>query len=239
MNSGGLQYICNVGVVERGTDIPRVGCVQMCTAVGSIVRWRQMIGRGSRVHPAVPDCIVIDHGGNISRHGFFEDEVLWSLDWSKRPSKEHSPQASVACPACAAMYRGGRCPCCGYEPKKKELLAQGLLFDGSELKEVKAKSGSTTELKKKSNEEILINCLYRAGKSGKNFKQALGMAYKTAENQGTQFRVPKRFTVAGKVFESIPRDDAGSTLRVAKSYPFTVGDYSESSNVYLTTNSDA
>lgn len=48
LNDGTIEYLCNVGVVERGTDIPRVGCVQMCTAVGNVVRWLQMIGRGSR-----------------------------------------------------------------------------------------------------------------------------------------------------------------------------------------------
>jgi superfamily II DNA or RNA helicase len=76
LNNGDIDYLCNVGVVERGTDIPRVGCVQMCTAVGNVVRWLQMIGRGSRVHPEVPDCLVIDHGGGIAKHGFFEDSIL-------------------------------------------------------------------------------------------------------------------------------------------------------------------
>ena len=56
LNAGDIQYICNVGVIERGTDIPRIGCVQLCTAIGSVVRYRQMVGRGSRVHPDVPDC---------------------------------------------------------------------------------------------------------------------------------------------------------------------------------------
>ena len=51
LNNGSLDYLCNVQVVERGTDIPRIACVQLCVAIGSVVRYRQMIGRGSRVHP--------------------------------------------------------------------------------------------------------------------------------------------------------------------------------------------
>jgi hypothetical protein len=58
LNQGEIEYICNVGVIERGTDIPRIGCIQLCTAIGSIVRYRQMIGRGSRPHPDVSDCCV-------------------------------------------------------------------------------------------------------------------------------------------------------------------------------------
>jgi len=75
LDNGTIEYLCNVGVVERGTDIRRVGCVQMCTAVGNVVRWLQMIGRGSRTHPEVPDCIVLDHGGGIAKHGFFDDVI--------------------------------------------------------------------------------------------------------------------------------------------------------------------
>lgn len=100
LNDGTIDYLCNVGVVERGTDIPRIGCVQMCTAVGNVVRWLQMIGRGSRVHPDVPDTLVLDHGNGIERHGFFEDSIPWTLDWSERPSKERVARPKIECPKC-------------------------------------------------------------------------------------------------------------------------------------------
>jgi superfamily II DNA or RNA helicase len=51
LNYHQIDYLCNVQVVERGTDIPGIQCVQLCVAIGSIVRYRQMVGRGSRVHP--------------------------------------------------------------------------------------------------------------------------------------------------------------------------------------------
>ena len=232
LNNGDIDYICNVGVIERGTDIPRIGCVQMCTAVGSIVRYRQMLGRGSRMHPEVDDCLILDHGSNIKRHGFFEDEVEWTLDWTHRATKEHTPKATVACPKCSAVYRGGKCRNCGYEPTKRDLISQGLKLDGTEMVEV-------TERKKKepgsvqTNEQILLSCLYRAGKSGKTFKQALGMAYAAAEKQGTRFVVPKHFEVAGKRFESIPYGSVLAKERVSSSYPFTIGNYSTEANPYF------
>lgn len=100
LNHHQIDYLANVQVVERGTDIPRVGCVQLCVAIGSVVRFRQMVGRGSRVHPAKTDCIVLDHGGNISRHGFFEDDPQWSLDITVKDAGEQGTRPTIECPRC-------------------------------------------------------------------------------------------------------------------------------------------
>lgn len=230
LNSGEIDYIANVGIVERGTDIPRIGCVQLCTAIGSLARYIQIAGRGARPHPEVEDCVLIDHASNIKRHGFVTDKINWSLDWTTRPSKSHSVRPSIECPQCSAIYRGGRCKSCGYEPRPKELKAQGLLFDGTELVEIKPKD---TGKKAKSPEDYLVSALYRAGRSGKTFASAVVMARQAAKKDGVEFRVPKRFTVAGKTYESIPYGDTGeSSRKVRDTYPFTVGQYDQDANPY-------
>ena len=218
LNTGIIDYLCNVGVVERGTDIRRVGCVQMCTAVGNVVRWLQMIGRGSRTHPEVPDCIVLDHGGGIAKHGFFEDFIPWTLDWSERPSKDHVARPKIECPRCQAVYRGGKCRSCGYEPSSGERKSQGLEFDGAELKEVSRKERSKPTAQ--SCEQIMISALYAAGKSGRTWKQALAIAYSKAKQQGTQFKVPKRFEVGGRVYKPVPYGSTDSSRRVRDLYDF-------------------
>jgi hypothetical protein len=59
------------------------------------------------------------------------------------------------------------------------------------------------------------------------------MARQAAQKDGVDFRVPKRFTVAGKVYESIPfGDKAESSRKVSMTYPFTSGNYKESDNPY-------
>lgn len=214
LNTGVIDYLCNVGVVERGTDIPRVGCVQMCTAVGNIVRWFQMIGRGSRLHPDVPDCIVLDHGGGL-KHGFFEDSIQWTLDWSCRPSKDHIARPRIECPRCKAVYRGGKCKNCGYEPTARERKSQGLEFDGTELKEVKPRERSKTK-EKQSSEQIMVSALYAAGRSNRTWKQALAIAYKDAAKQGVQFKVPKRFEVGGRVYSPVHYTDKLNAGRLVK-----------------------
>ena len=228
LNDGRIDYLCNVGVIERGTDIPRVGCVQLCTAIGSVVRYRQMIGRGSRVHPEVSDCIVLDHANNIRKHGFFEDDIDWTLEWGERPAKTHEAKATVACPSCGAMYRGGKCKYCGYEPKPKELKGQGLEFVGGELREVTKENRK--EGKKKTCEELMVEALYQAGRSGKNFRQAWWLATTAAKKQGTRFRVPATVQVAGATYKMIPYGHSDSGRKIYETYGFTVNKHESASN---------
>lgn len=229
LNEGRIDYIANVGVIERGTDIPRIGCVQMCVFVGSIVRWLQMIGRGSRVHPAVDDCIVLDHGDGVAKGWFFEDDVQWSLEWGERPAKTHEAAPTVQCPQCGLNYRGGKCVC-GYEPTKKELKSQGLEFTGGELIEIARKESKPK--KKQTCEQLLIEALFKAGHLGLTWGSAWHMANKAAISQGTKFRVPATFEIAGHRYRSIPYGDSDCTRKIKQTYGITVGLVSRDANPY-------
>lgn len=231
LNEGRLDYITNVGVIERGTDIPRVGCVQICTAVGNIVRWKQMIGRGSRIHPDVPDCLVLDHADNIRRLGFFEDDVKWSLDWGERPAKTHEIRQTIECPSCGAVYRGGQCRQCGYEPTKRERKSQGLEFIGGELQEVDRKD-KKPEKAIKSNEELFVSALFAAGKKGMTYGSAFHIARTYAEKQGTEFAVPAWFEIGGHRYKPIPYGNRDAKLKVSITYGITVGNVSRDANPY-------
>lgn len=222
LNEHWIDYICNVAVVERGTDIPRVGCVQLCVAIGTVVRYRQMIGRGSRVHPAKTDCLVLDHGGNVLRHGFFEDDPPWSLDVTTKDPGESGARPTIECPNCQAIYRGGKCRSCGYEPTPRERRSQGLEFDGRELREVKPEEKKTSV---KTPEDMMISALYMAGKSGRTWKQAVGIYFGLNKKQGTNHRVPKTVTVAGRRYRMLSYDSPDGGRRVSGLYPFTVGQH--------------
>ena len=230
LNEGRIDYIANVGVIERGTDIPRIGCIQMCTAVGSVVRWKQMIGRGSRIHPAVNDCLVLDHADGIRQHGFFEDDTEWSLEWGERPAKTHETRSTIECPSCGAVYRGGQCRQCGYEPTKQQRKSQGLEFVGGELREVKRADAKPKTVK--SNESIMITALYIAGKRNMTFGQAWFVAKTMAEKQGTEFRVPAAVEIAGSRYRIIPHGHPDSKRKVRDTYGVTVGNYMGLANPY-------
>ncbi len=229
LNKHYIDYLCNVQVVERGTDIPAIACVQLCVAIGSIVRYRQMIGRGSRVHPEKTDgCVVIDHGGNVKRldpYGFFEDDPPWSLDITTKDPGEVGARPSIECPKCQALYRGGRCAHCGYEPTSRERRAQGLEFDGSELQEVTRKEKKKT--KARTAEELMVSALYASGRSGRTWKQCFKIYKDLCKEQGTPHNVPRTVTVGKGEDEHrynmlrFGSEDAGRKVSIL--YPFVSG----------------
>ena len=224
LNKHYIDYLCNVQVVERGTDIPAIACVQLCVAVGSLVRYRQMIGRGSRFdlekYPDKKDCVLIDHGGNIQRHepyGFFEDDPPWSLDVTTKDPGEVGSRPSIECPKCQALYRGGRCAHCGYEPTSRERRAQGLVFDGSELQEVTRKE---SKAKVRTAEELMVSALYASAQSGCFWKQCFKIYKQSCEKQGTPHNVPRTVEVAGHRYKMLPFGSEDAGRKVAILYPF-------------------
>lgn len=63
------NIILNCGVMTTGIDIPRVTAIVMCRATKSVTLWKQIIGRGLRLHNGKSKCFVIDCGGNVETFG--------------------------------------------------------------------------------------------------------------------------------------------------------------------------
>lgn len=118
-NSDKYKVLCNCMIVTEGFDVPEVGCVVLATATKIISKYLQMGGRCLRPAEGKSDCIIIDHGSNITRHGFLEDPIPWALDKDGRitdripKEREKLPQEFV-CRECGAVFSGRvRCPECG------------------------------------------------------------------------------------------------------------------------------
>ena len=110
--SGSLQYLCNVNVLTTGFDAPNIDCVAMLRPTMSPGLYYQMVGRGFRMHPGKGDCLVLDFGGNVLRHGPVDQIRIREPDArgnGEAPAKE--------CPECHAVVAAGYavCPECGYE----------------------------------------------------------------------------------------------------------------------------
>ena len=60
----------------------------------------------------------------------------------------------------------------------------------------------------------MVSALYRAGKSGRTWKQALGMAYRAAEQQGTKLRIPREVNIAGQTVRMLNYGDPDCGMRV-------------------------
>ncbi|MEX0678363.1 MAG: DEAD/DEAH box helicase family protein [Pirellulales bacterium] len=116
---GELKYLCNVNVLTTGFDAPHIDCVALVRPTMSPGLYYQMVGRGFRLHPSKDDCLVLDFGGNVLRHGPVDDIKVTTLDRGngQAPAKE--------CPECQAVIAAGfaTCPQCGYEfppPKRTQ-----------------------------------------------------------------------------------------------------------------------
>lgn len=108
---GELKYLCNVNVLTTGFDAPHIDCVVLLRPTLSPGLYYQMVGRGFRLHPGKQNCLVLDFGGNIVRHGPVD-----AIRIQERPSGNGTSPAKE-CPECRSIIAAGytRCPDCGYE----------------------------------------------------------------------------------------------------------------------------
>jgi DNA repair protein RadD len=108
---GEIKYLCNVNVLTTGFDAPHIDCVALVRPTMSPGLYYQMVGRGFRLHPGKANCLVLDFGGNVLRHGPVDDIKVTTVDRGEgqAPAKE--------CPECQAVIAAGfaACPQCGYE----------------------------------------------------------------------------------------------------------------------------
>lgn len=107
-----LKYLCNVNVLTTGFDAPNIDCVAMLRPTLSPGLYYQMVGRGFRMHPDKTDCLVLDFGGNVLRHGPVDQITL-----SQRAGEGNGAAPAKECPQCQTVVAAGyaRCPECGYE----------------------------------------------------------------------------------------------------------------------------
>ncbi len=129
LGNGTIDVVCNCALYIEGLDQTAISCILQLTPTQSLTRYMQGVGRGSRPHDGKTDCIVLDHAGNIFRHGHPYDDREWTLDEKpkKRTSKPKDQETSIqTCSQCFAIHEPARvCPVCGFEhPIKERKLEQ-------------------------------------------------------------------------------------------------------------------
>ncbi len=113
----GAQVLCNYGVLTTGFDAPNVDCVVLLRPTLSPGLYYQMVGRGFRLHPGKRDCLVLDYGGNVLRHGPVDQVRL-----QRKPEAGMGEAPAKECPECRALIAAAYriCPVCGHEFPKPE-----------------------------------------------------------------------------------------------------------------------
>lgn len=108
---GDYKCLINVNVLTTGFNVPHVDLVALVRATESAGLYVQIVGRGTRIAPGKIDCLVLDYGDNVMRHGFI-DKVK-----PKIKSKTEDGQAPCKeCPSCQTIQHAAmrNCIVCGY-----------------------------------------------------------------------------------------------------------------------------
>ena len=98
------------GVLCEGWDCPPVKCCVMARPTKSLTLWMQTSGRILRPWGDLPP-VILDHAGNVDRHGLPHEDRTWSLDGV---AKRASETRYRTCPSCYAYVTGSPCPLCGH-----------------------------------------------------------------------------------------------------------------------------
>lgn len=141
-----FSVLINANILVAGFDDPSIEVVIFNRATNSLPTWLQGCGRGSRKlmdqfgnellkedgTPLKPYFMVIDFGGNFSRHGLWSQPRTWSLEPPKKKKKGIGVSPIRECKSCGAMLPATQklCNFCGYEMTDKEKkLLQGQLVE--------------------------------------------------------------------------------------------------------------
>lgn len=131
-----IRVLTNVDIVGEGFDLPSVHCAILQRPTKSLSLYLQQIGRCLRLQDGKTHAIILDHVGNVRRHGFPDQDREWSLDGVQKPRKEMDKKHVLVkqCPACYAVVfqREEFCPFCGviFETKERTIHeAEGELVE--------------------------------------------------------------------------------------------------------------
>jgi DNA repair protein RadD len=119
-----LKFLVNVNVLTTGFDAPRTDCVVLLRPTMSPGLFCQQAGRGFRLYPGKQDCLVLDYGENVLRHGPVDQ-----LRVAKRDGAGSGEAPAKECPQCRALIATGYacCPDCGHAfppPERQAHAAQ-------------------------------------------------------------------------------------------------------------------
>ncbi len=115
---GEILGLVNVSLFGEGIDVPGVEAVIRLRATMSLTVYLQQIGRALRPAPGKHTAYIIDHTGDLSRHGYPDEDRVWTLAGRpKKPSDDGTKRIrGRVCPHCFAAIPGAPTTCrfCGF-----------------------------------------------------------------------------------------------------------------------------
>lgn len=148
--AGRIIVLCNMDLIGEGFDVPTMEVVILLRPTQSLTLYIQQSMRGMRPdrNNIFKEAIILDHVGNVFRHGLPDDLREWSLEGvSKRKKSESGSVGIRTCLGCYLCHSPAPvCPYCGYE---YQMTARQLAEEAGELKEYDAKILEMSKRKKR------------------------------------------------------------------------------------------
>lgn len=119
LRDGVLLQLVNVDLFGEGMDIPAIEVVSMSRPTQSYSLFAQQFGRALRTLEGKQRAIIIDHVGNVHRHGLPDSPRVWTLNRRGRAARNNTSSIPVkTCSQCMSAYKAVRkiCPYCEFEP---------------------------------------------------------------------------------------------------------------------------
>lgn len=114
---GELRQLVNVDLFGEGFDLPAIEVVSMGRPTESYGLYVQQFGRALRLLEGKTHGIIIDHVGNVARHGLPDAPREWSLERRERRSKGGDSDVipTWVCRECVGVWECfiKVCPACG------------------------------------------------------------------------------------------------------------------------------
>ena len=86
-NDPDCKYLLNYGVLTTGFDQADIDCVAILRATTSPGLYVQICGRGMRLCDDKPNCLILDYGGNVERHGTLTRLKIYQEDKEARQTR--------------------------------------------------------------------------------------------------------------------------------------------------------
>lgn len=126
--SGEVKALVNCNILTTGFDHPPLDAIVMLRPTLSPGLYVQMVGRGLRLHESKADCLVLDFGGNVRRHGFID-----AVEPPRKGKKGPAQSAPIKeCPRCNALVPIMQHVCkCGFEFPIAERESETIAHEGA------------------------------------------------------------------------------------------------------------
>lgn len=111
--NGAVQVLTSCELICEGLDIPGIAAAILLRPTQSLGLYLQQVGRSLRPKPE--PAVILDHAGNVSRHGLPCAVRAWSLESKKRRAGEGGEPIKT-CPICYCVCNIAAtvCPGCGH-----------------------------------------------------------------------------------------------------------------------------